>query len=84
MMPIHRFQLTFVSSSDEGLFDGDVLTARHSKEAEAVRAWESHQFQSFANLHWWMHQTHLCYAVPRQNEFGRGSDIADPRLLASY
>lgn len=84
--PAH-FNLLFVSVSDEGLFDADVLDVRRSKEAKAVADWKrtSAAFASLADVHAWLHATHLCYSVSRQHEFGV-SNLAgmDPKLLASY
>uniref|UniRef100_A0A7S2QT06 DUF218 domain-containing protein n=1 Tax=Chlamydomonas chlamydogama TaxID=225041 RepID=A0A7S2QT06_9CHLO len=80
-----RFSFCFIGVSDEGLFEGEVLAARHAKEAAATAAWR-HNFSSMtglADLHHWLHQTHQCYAVSRQHEFDVVT-IRDPRLLASY
>lgn len=80
-----RFTLTFASSSDEGLFEADVLQARRDKEAASLAQWRSHEFRSktFAQLHNWLFLTHQCYSVSRQEEFEKVT-IKDPRLLASY
>lgn len=80
-----RFQLTFLSVTDEGLFEPDVLAARHSKEAGSLAAWKDkcRAFSGIADIHDWMHQTHQCYATSRQDEFDVVT-ITDPKLLASY
>ncbi len=81
----NRFTMTFASSSDEGLFDLEVLQARRDKEAASLAQWRSHEFRSktFAQLHSWLFLTHQCYSVSRQGEFEKQT-IQDPRLLASY
>ena len=87
-----RFSFCFAAASDEGLFEADVLQARRDKEASSLAQWRAHIAQAtaaappggrFKDLHSWLHQTHLCYAVSRQGEFDKVA-ISDPRLLASY
>ena len=58
---------------------------RHEKEAASLVQWQAHvrNMRSMAQLHAWLHDTHLCYAVGRQHEFSRRT-IQDPKLLASY
>jgi hypothetical protein len=75
----------YVSASDEGVFDDYVLQARVEKEAQAVRNWEaaSREFKTLADFHAWFYSDHLCYAVPKQAQFGART-IKDDRLLASY
>ena len=79
------FSLHFASASDDGLFSDDVLEARCTKEADSLKQWRADvgSLTSFSDLHWWLHQTHQCYAVARQGEFEKVT-IQDPRLLASY
>lgn len=74
-----------MGASDEGLFAGEVLAARQAKEAQALASWRdtSAQLASLPDLHDWLHQTHLCYAVSRQQEFGVPT-ITDAKVLASY
>lgn len=71
--------------SDAGIFEPGVLEARAEKEAAAVAAWHRNTagLASLADLHGWLHATHLCYAVGRQHEFGREVPL-DPRLAATY
>ncbi|KAG2427338.1 hypothetical protein HXX76_012533 [Chlamydomonas incerta] len=80
-----RFELLYVAASDVGVFDPQVLDIRRSKEAASRESWLSTAagFRRMADLHQWLHSTHLCYAVSRQHEFGQQT-IADPKLLASY
>ena len=61
------------------------LQARKDKEAQSTAAWlaTSASLQSLAQLHDWLHQAHLCYAVSRQAEFGVPT-ITDAKILASY
>lgn len=84
-MPVCRFSLTFVSASDEGVFDQDVYSLRLGKEAGSLAHWESvaATLPDLAAFQQWIHTDHLCYAVPRQHEFGKRT-IADQRLLDSY
>ncbi|KXZ42515.1 hypothetical protein GPECTOR_139g671 [Gonium pectorale] len=80
-----RFDLMYVAASDEGIFEPPVLEIRKSKEAASRDAWlrTAAGLGSLRDLHTWLHQTHLCYAVSRQHEFGVQT-IQDPKLLASY
>ncbi|KAG2432291.1 hypothetical protein HYH02_013014 [Chlamydomonas schloesseri] len=80
-----RFELLYVAASDVGIFDPAVLDIRKSKEAASREAWlrTAAGFNRMADLHQWLHSTHLCYAVSRQDEFGQQT-ITDPKLLASY
>jgi hypothetical protein len=41
------------------------------------------QLSTLKDFHQWFFQTHLCYAVPRQHEFGKRT-IKDDALLNSY
>ncbi|GAX74707.1 hypothetical protein CEUSTIGMA_g2155.t1 [Chlamydomonas eustigma] len=80
-----RFHFWFGSCSDDGLFSPDVLQVRCEREASSLNTWrrDMRGLQSFSQLHAWLHETHLCYAVSRQTEFGV-STVSDSRLLASY
>jgi hypothetical protein len=80
-----RFSLTFLSVSDEGVFDDHVYNARLGKEAGSLAMWQQAAvcLPDFAAFREWIHTDHLCYAVPRQHEFGRRT-IQDQRLLDSY
>ncbi|KAG2485407.1 hypothetical protein HYH03_015893 [Edaphochlamys debaryana] len=80
-----RYELLYVAATDGGLFEPDVLAARKAKEAEARATWlrDASRMRALPDLHDWFHQTHLCYAVQRQHEFGVQT-IRDPKLLASY
>jgi rhamnogalacturonyl hydrolase YesR len=80
-----RHSLTFLSASDEGVFGADVYQARVEKEADSLAHWTRvegglHDMRAF---HAWLYADHLCYAVPRQAEFGKRT-ILDTRLLESY
>lgn len=80
-----RYALSYHAASDEGLFEPEVAVARAAKEAAAVDAWRLNaaRLRSLAALHAWLFDTHLCYAVGRQHEFGR-HEALDPRLAATY
>lgn len=77
------YALSYHEASDEGLFDPEVLDTRLAKERAAVATWrrDTAALASLADLHAWLHATHLCYAVSRQHEVA-GKD--DPRLAATY
>uniref|UniRef100_A0A7R9VCR7 Uncharacterized protein n=1 Tax=Chlamydomonas euryale TaxID=1486919 RepID=A0A7R9VCR7_9CHLO len=79
------FRLTYAACSDEGLFEDEILKARQQKEAASLATWKKNflGLSRLRDLHGWLHQTHQCYAVPRQSEFDKVT-IEDPRLLASY
>lgn len=82
-----RFDLVFVSCSDDGVFDDHVLQARHSKEAASLATWREDKAAAgltcLADFHAWFYGHHLCYSVSRQHAFGART-ITDERLLASY
>ncbi len=67
------------------MFEPDVYAARTAKEADSLTHWRgvAGRVNSMQQLHAWLHEEHLCYAVPRQHEWGRRT-IEDPKLLASY
>lgn len=79
------YTLEFYSASDDGLFDASVYEARLEKEHAAVKQWakDTGHMRKLSELHSWLFGTHMCYAVPRQHEFGRPTGL-DKRLLASY
>jgi len=82
-----RSELYFAEASDEGVFESDVLEARTNKEKEALHRWlqDSEHLPDLKHLHWWLHQTHRCYAVARQHEgSSRASQPRNDLLLASY
>lgn len=81
----NHFCLDFHAVSDAGLFDPEVLEARAAKEHAAVHTWRANvaHLPSLSAFHQWLFDTHLCYAVSRQQEFGREKDL-DPRLAATY
>jgi hypothetical protein len=80
-----RFQLTFLSASDTGVFDDHVYSARLIKEAASLAHWHAvaPSLPDLAAVHTWLFSDHLCYAVQRQHEFGKRT-IDDPKLLESY
>ncbi|KFM25827.1 hypothetical protein F751_1441 [Auxenochlorella protothecoides] len=77
------FALSYHEASDEGLFDPEVLATRVAKEQAAVATWQrdTSAFARLADLHAWLHATHLCYAVYRQHEVAAKDD---PKLAATY
>lgn len=83
--PFCRYTLTFLSASDESVFDDYVYNARLKKEADSLQHWRSvaANLRQLSDFHTWLHADHLCYAVPRQHEFGKQT-ISDPKLLESY
>lgn len=80
-----RFSLTFLSASDDGVFDDTVYDARLGKEAGSLKHWQqvAGTLPNLQAFHQWFFSDHLCYAVPRQHEFGKRT-IQDQRLLDSY
>ena len=80
-----RPSLTFHAVSDEGLMADDDYQARCEREMksrdaflENAKAWES--LGDFSN---WLHDTHRCYAVNRQDEYGKPTE-ATAKELKSY
>lgn len=63
-----RFALHFYGASDEGIFPEEVLAARLEREAASLAAWRrtAASFTDLASVHHWLHQKHMCYAIPRQ------------------
>ncbi|CAL8461631.1 g1162 [Coccomyxa elongata] len=83
------FDLDYHAVRDDGAFPEDVLAARLHREAQSLENWErdTASFKSLADLHAWLHGTHLCYSVSRQDEFGRpeiANDGMTAKALASY
>ncbi len=56
-----------------------------AKEDDSRTAWlrVTEGLTSLRDLHSWLYDTHLCYSVSRQDNFGV-QQIKDPKLLASY
>ncbi|GMH33459.1 hypothetical protein BSKO_01293 [Bryopsis sp. KO-2023] len=79
------FQLDFIPVSDKGIFQEEVLEARKSREAQSLATWKTdlEKLKSFTDLHNWLHETHLCYSVSRQSQFGRQGGV-DDLVLNSY
>lgn len=77
--------LVFLSASDDGLFTEDILHARIEKEMDSKRKWEENTggMKTLPEFHAWLYQTHMCYAVSRQGEFGRQDDLSD-KLKGTY
>jgi len=80
-----RPSLTFHAVSDEGLMADDDYQARCEREMksrdaflENAKAWET--LGDFSN---WLHDTHRCYAVNRQDEYGMPTE-ATAKELKSY
>lgn len=84
--PDCRFQLTFIQAEDDDVFAPDVLAARAAKEASSLRSWNvaKESLNSIKELHAWLHTTHICYAVQRQEELEAMAPLLDKVLLASY
>ncbi|EIE22087.1 hypothetical protein COCSUDRAFT_16982 [Coccomyxa subellipsoidea C-169] len=63
-----HFQLNYHAVHDDGAFPDDVLAARRQREAQSLETWERDTagFKSLAEMHAWLHATHLCYSVSRQ------------------
>ena len=81
------FDLSYCAVSDEGLFEKGALEARKAKEAAAVETWKKNmeRIDTLARFHSWMHATHLCYSVSRQDSFGPVSKrTRDGPLKDSY
>ena len=83
------FSLSYLATADDGSFPPDILAARAAREAASAAAWDeaTARFETLAELHAWVHSTHLCYAAARQDEFGVPASVnvgVDPKALASY
>ncbi|CAL5218988.1 g743 [Coccomyxa viridis] len=83
------FSLDFHAVHDEGIFPPDVLAARQHREQESLERWrnDTRGMCNLAQLHAWLHRTHLCYSVSRQGEFGKrelADDKVTEKVLASY
>lgn len=59
-----------------------VLAARQEREAQSLKRWEEDMsvIETFEDFSEWLHLTHLCYAVPRQSEFGVPTALDDVAL----
>jgi len=79
-------QLEYHAVSDQGLFDQEILQARSIKEAAAVNTWNNNMksIKTMEQFHAWIFATHLCYSASRQDEFGPGREVIDPKLAATY
>jgi hypothetical protein len=83
----HRFyQLEYHTVSDEGIFTPEVLAARRRREEASLRIFLEHtrRLGTLADFHAFLSTEHLCYAVARQDEFGREEGRADDLSLQSY
>lgn len=80
-----RTQLVYAAASDEGALPEDVLSARIEREARSTARFveDAKALRTLQDFHEWMMTTHLCYAVPRQEELFRPDATAGP-VLASY
>ncbi|CAD7704434.1 unnamed protein product [Ostreobium quekettii] len=81
-----RFLLDFFPVDDRGTMADKVLQARRAREAESLKTWvmkSKPQLKSLADMHAWLHNTHLCYAVGRQHEFGIPR-MENDMAMASY
>jgi predicted O-methyltransferase YrrM len=74
-----------VPVSDEAIFEPDVLLARQQREKQSLERFHEDMrcITSLAEFNDWLHMTHLCYAVPRQSEFGTSTGLS-ATALASY
>ncbi|KAK9805118.1 hypothetical protein WJX73_010900 [Symbiochloris irregularis] len=83
-----HFQLDFWPVSDGDAFPEDVLEARLQREAQSLKDWEKNAegLTTLAELHQWLHATHLCYSVTRQAQFGTraANDALRSKAIASY
>ena len=79
------FRVDLVEVSDEGMFEDEVLEARRAREARSLARWEADTrgLAGLAAFAQWLHETHLCYAVPRQHELGVPTAL-DDLALKSY
>jgi len=80
-----RTRLLYAAASDAGALPEDVLCARIEREANSAARFreDAKGLHTLAAFHEWMMTTHLCYAVPRQEELFR-PDNTTGRVLASY
>ena len=78
--------MDYYAVSDEGVFPPDVLQARSAKEEKAVATWHKNTdgIVTLRDFHKWMYDTHLCYGVPRQHQYGSASKRLPKELRASY
>mmetsp|Transcript_32779 Transcript_32779/g.93000 ORF Transcript_32779/g.93000 Transcript_32779/m.93000 type:complete len:313 (+) Transcript_32779:136-1074(+) len=83
-LPGQRFNLHYLAVSNVGI-PPDVLEAREQREASSLRNFMNtvKATPSLSDFSEWMHMEHLCYAVPRQSEFGVRT-ISDDKALQSY
>eukprot|EP01023_Acetabularia_acetabulum_P033268 TRINITY_DN3113_c0_g1_i7.p3 TRINITY_DN3113_c0_g1~~TRINITY_DN3113_c0_g1_i7.p3 ORF type:complete len:270 (+),score=30.37 TRINITY_DN3113_c0_g1_i7:92-901(+) len=79
------YELDFVSVSDEGIFEDEVLKAREEKEAQSCQQFQKdmQNINSLKEFHQWIYSTHLCYSISRQHEYGRIKP-QNSKVLASY
>ena len=75
----------FLSTPDEGL-DGGVVAARAAREAASLETLKGNaaRVRSMAAFHAWINDTHACYAVSRQGEWGAAPPGMKDAALASY
>lgn len=80
-----RTELFMVPVSDEGIFEPEVLLERQRREQQSLERFheDMRDVSSLVEFNEWLHMTHLCYAVPRQHEFGKSTGLSNA-ALASY
>lgn len=76
--------LEYHSVEDEGMSD-EALAARVERELESARALEANarDLTSIGDINRWMHTTHRCYAVARQDEWNEPTE-ASVKELETY
>ena len=75
----------FLSTPDRGLAP-DVAAARRAREQESLGALRrnAEAVRTLQAFHRWLNETHMCYAVSRQNEWGAKPPAMADKALASY
>jgi len=74
----------FLSTPDRGMAP-DVAAARRAREQESLGALRRNaEVRTLQAFHGWLHDTHMCYAVSRQNEWGAKPPAMADKALASY
>ena len=82
--PRGNIDLDFLSVPDQGI-EGEALRARIERELESAAALEENAktLTTLSQINQWLHETHRCYAVSRQEEWKSPTE-ADDLALKSY
>jgi len=71
--------------TDEGI-DPGIINARREREAKSLATWreDTRGMKSLAELSHWLHLTHRCYAVARQDELGTPTEVSKDANKLAY